>query len=365
MLAISLITMTYSYFSYAEINLKKDETAHLTGLRNLKTMMLEITYAKENGEIGIGWIQASGRNPSYVEIGPDPEFNDQKKIRFDREVKVYETQNGANEPFPRTVVETAGSIQTKISEIISPPKQQCPPRATAVNPIVQELSPMNTAIKAKREGLCRSGTTATSELPNVDLYQCDNNPQINAFKLAEIHGDDEPGSRDFTFSFPERALSDVSLKTYSSNSSYTKGSSMDTMIFLPRKNVPAIEKKTNGDYEVTLSNGEKVLYDGKTNKMKSGGVLGNNLSYSGAGVSIRAHAASYVVPEASKEALVISKKGQKDCKKIFPKDLWVEKTIPPPPGKQGGLSDYVVRGEFATDEGLDKLIKEKCGFSIF
>ncbi len=209
--------------------------------------------------------------------------------------------------------------------------------------------------------------------------------KIESFNIINSGGNDIVTAkeyyinRSYEFQFEDQARSDMRLMVVDSPDDRTSHSTYSFLTFAPRLHLPSVKKLDEDKMEVTLPTKEKVIFDSKTKKI-IGGVLTEgpmvqdergrakpaNLKYSGEGVLIRADKSgdfpmgdierSDGTKAPSISIATISKKGQKDCK-VPAKDMWYT--------NYDKGQNVMIKPELASDEGLDKFIKARCGFSIY
>lgn len=217
---------------------------------------------------------------------------------------------------------------------------------------------------------------------SLDFQTCYAHEQLEGINLSNsgpnaINPDgDYYINRTFDLTFNDKSLSDSTLMITDNPNERVSSSTYSLLMVFPRTQLP--EVKSNGkEIEMTLSNGEVVKFDAKS-KQIIGGVLTEgpmkvdgrrkalpaDISYKGEGVLIRADRNNGLPmgndedktgrPIANKTVAVVSKKGFKDCK-IPSNDLWYD---------DQKLKRILIKPEYSTDEGLDKLLKARCGFTI-
>ncbi len=184
--------------------------------------------------------------------------------------------------------------------------------------------------------------------------------------------------REFEFNFEDRARSDMHLLISDGVDDRTSSVSYTTMVFLPRKVLPRIKKENNLLY-VTLPNLEVVVFDEKTHEIKGGVLtegpqrrnsknkyaLPSDVQYNGDGVVISV-SKNGAFPHQGTErkdgtmapsllSATVKKKGFKDC--LIPvKDIWFE---------DQSRANLLLKKELESDEGMDQMLKKRCGFSLF
>ncbi len=208
-------------------------------------------------------------------------------------------------------------------------------------------------------------------------YSRDNNNQdtLNGFTITNDGGNEmvqKPGARrDFEFNFPGLSSSDLSLMVVDIQNPNATTDSFNLMMFFPRKQVPSV-KTTATEYIVKLPTGEEVIFDRKTKTIKSGALsekpinksglfaCHEKVKYEGSGVVLKISAHGKLPhdthPESNPNGIVtISKKDQKNCR-VPVKELFYHDKA-----KRG---QNFFKKEYATDEGFNKFLTKRCGFSI-
>lgn len=185
--------------------------------------------------------------------------------------------------------------------------------------------------------------------------------QHEGFHIRGYHKNVE-NARSWEFHHENRAKQDIGV-TVMDGYYFGRGkTSASELMFFPRKQVQQYTKK-DGAIEVTLANGELLRFNSATGKIDSGVLTETKMvrgktplfAYKGAGVMIQMSGMEgdgLSHTETAKNA-VITKKGFKPC--VVPaSELW-------PQRKTGKANNF----RFATDEGLDKWLKQSnCGFSL-
>lgn len=203
----------------------------------------------------------------------------------------------------------------------------------------------------------------------IEGFKVINNGPNSVIKTSEYYID-----RTMSFEFSDRARSDMKLLVSDSPDEKTSHTTYSIMLFFPRSVLPTI-KRVGDELEVTLPNKEIVRYNANTREI-IGGVftegpiakhgIAPNIKYKGNGVMIRADKTGDlpygdIEKKDGKKApsistATISKKGFSDCK-IKSDDIW--------------YTDYQKDGQvfikpnLSNDQGMDKFIKERCGFSLY
>lgn len=275
-----------------------------------------------------------------------------------------------------------------ISSLTSSVKNaDCPPIALATSNVSEDqyvesdiVTPYREmATSALHSPICRTSDngyevcTSKEDSKKIEKFTLTNSGPNNIVKKNEYFI-----NRTMSFEYEDRARSDIKLIVCDSPDETTSHATYSIMMFFPRSVLPAI-KKIGNVLEVTLPNREIVRYNAITKEI-IGGVFTEkpmiqdskskavpaNISYSGNGVMIRADKSGDLPygdielnngkSAKSTSIATISKKGFKDCK-IPSKDIWYTDN------SKGG--NVFIKPELAKDDGIDKFIKTKCGFSIY
>ncbi len=182
--------------------------------------------------------------------------------------------------------------------------------------------------------------------------------------------------REFEFLFQGFARSDLGLLVWDTPDETISHGHLKLMMFFPRLIIPAIRYISDSKKDlviVTLPNKEEVIFNGKSKEVVGGVLLeepikqdneGNafnpDLKYTGSGVVVEADRLNdYPVGLAAQSKMnyaTVRKKGFKDCK-ILVKDLWYTDE------NKGG--NIFFNKKYVTDAAFDKLIKQRCKFSIY
>lgn len=238
-------------------------------------------------------------------------------------------------------------------------------------------------------------TISKSITNNIDirLREKDGVKEIQEFTLTNkggnqiVKNNEYYISRTYNLSFENLARSDMHMMVTDSPDSYTSNSTYNLLMFFPRTKLPSV--KTIGDENhLTLPTGELVVFDAKTNTIKSGVLsekpmsqlpvrpgcnyeekacgrkaVGDIVDYTGAGVVIKMHKSGDLPygdrevggkPQKNTDIALIKKQG-KTCK-VPAHELW--------------YTDYQKKGqvffkkEYATDEAFDQFLIKRCGFSM-
>jgi len=216
--------------------------------------------------------------------------------------------------------------------------------------------------------------TCITDAGKIESFSIVNNGGNNIVKAKEYYI-----NRSFDFQFEDQARSDMRLMVVDSPDDRTSHATYSFLTFAPRLHLPSVKKLDDDKMEVTLPNKEKVLFNSKTKEIV-GGVLQEgpmaqdergrakpaSLKYTGEGVLIRADkSGDFPMGDIERSdgsrapsisIATISKKGQKDCK-VPAKDMWYT--------NYNKGENVMIKPELANDEGLDKFIKARCGFSIY
>lgn len=228
---------------------------------------------------------------------------------------------------------------------------------------------------------------------NVHYLEKDGKKEIQEFSIINKGGNEMVKSdeyyinRTYNLSFENLARSDMHLMVTDSPDSYTSNTTYNLLMFFPRTKLPSL-KVVGDENHLTLPTGEVVVFDAKTNTIKSGVLtekpmsqlparagcnyeekacgrkaVGDIVDYTGSGVVIKLHKSGDLPygdrevggkPQKNTDIALIKKQG-KTCK-IPAHELW--------------YTDYQKKGqvffkkEYATDEGFDQFLIKRCGFSM-
>lgn len=183
--------------------------------------------------------------------------------------------------------------------------------------------------------------------------------------------------RDFEFQFEGFARSDLGLLIWDMPDEYESHGHLKLMMFFPRLVMPAIRYVSDADKDwviVTLPTKEEVIFNGKSKEIiggvlnelpirqdSDGSALNPGVTYTGTGVVMEAdrlhdYPVGLTAQLGKNNLATISKKGHKNCK-IPVKDLWYTDD------SKGG--NVFFNKQYVTDEAFDKLLRQKCKFSIY
>lgn len=230
---------------------------------------------------------------------------------------------------------------------------------------------------------------------NIDIryLEKEGKKEIQEFTITNkggnhvVKSDEYYISRTYNLSFENLARSDMHLMVTDSPDSYTSNSTYNLLMFFPRTKLPSV-KVVGDENHLTLPTGELVVFDAKTNTIKSGVLsekpmaqlpvrpgcnyeekacgrkaVGDIVDYTGAGVVIKMHKSGDLPygdrevggkPQKNTDIALIKKQG-KTCK-VPANELW--------------YTDYQKKGqvffkkEYATDEAFDQFLVKRCGFSM-
>lgn len=180
--------------------------------------------------------------------------------------------------------------------------------------------------------------------------------------------------RDFKFQFQGLARSDLNLLIWDMPDEDDRHGHLKIMMFFPRLVMPAIRFDDSKDVlVVTLPTKEEVIFNAKTKEViggvfsefpmdqdDEGYAINPKVVYTGSGVVLEAsRIADYPVgfkgSEGKNNIATIRKKGFSDCK-IPAAELWYTDRE-----KRGNV---FFNKKYVSDEGFNKLLKEKCKFSL-
>lgn len=186
-------------------------------------------------------------------------------------------------------------------------------------------------------------------------------------------------SRTFHFEYPEHARQNIAMQIDDAPSDRVSHTMHSYFMFFPRKQLPVLEQ-LQGTMEVTLSNGEKMIFDKETKEILAGvfdeGPLDMNkdnskrqyadLRYKGRGVYLRVNARGQS-PQlgefektkidmehgnvGSAEVLIVNGTTGQKCRR--PKtDFWESMDVTP------------IEFKFPTDEAFEVYLQNNCGFGL-
>lgn len=279
--------------------------------------------------------------------------------------------------------------QKAFSQILAVPKPtDCAPVVSSVT-VVSEDQYKETDVVAPYKEISTSPLHPTSCQSTEEGWErCKSldTGKIESFKLTNkgpnniIKTNDSNNNREMSFEFEDFARSDLKLVVVDVPDEITSHATYSIMLFFPRSVMPAI-KKVGNVLEVTLPNKEIVHYNAATHEIIDGVLtegpmatdpknrnkaLPANIKYTGNGVLIRSDKTGdlpYGDIETSTggfapsiSVATVSKKGFRDCK-IPSKDIWFT--------DRGKKNAAFIKPELANDNGMDLLIKNKCGFSLY
>lgn len=192
-------------------------------------------------------------------------------------------------------------------------------------------------------------------------------------------------NRSYEFRFRDQARADVQLYVVDAPNEFTSTATYNLYTFFPRKYLPAINR-VKDELHVVLPNGEKVIYDALTKKIKSG-VLSEKpmeelkarancdvvnkpcgrkakadpITYTGSGVVIKVSASGNLpvgdLEKGKKNPNIATvQKNGKTCQ-LPVADYWVTDY------ERGGVVG--LNPKYSTDQAFDEVLKSKCGFSMF
>lgn len=325
---------------------------------------------------------------------------DENLVENNQEISAVltENKNGLPDPSEALVPDSIDLILNSkniINEILAEQKPPCkiptpPDNAPQVKTVSQNLS-AETSVPVE--------FTSTEEIVNQrpktpfdnprcmtieknDFHTCYANGKLEEISLSNngpnaINPKNEYYiSREFKINLNDRSLSDSSLMITDNPNERTSASTYSILMFFPRKQLPTVTSDGK-NITMTLSNGEIVIFNAKSKEIVGGAMteapmevndknraVPAKINYTGEGVLIRADRNNGLPigdDEDSKgreihnrTIAIISKKGFKNCK-IPSAQLWYN---------DKNLNRTLIKPEYSTDEGLDTLLKSRCGFTI-
>ncbi|HXH73489.1 MAG TPA: hypothetical protein VNJ08_00890 [Bacteriovoracaceae bacterium] len=171
----------------------------------------------------------------------------------------------------------------------------------------------------------------------------------------------ESASRSFSFEYVEHARQNLLVQVQDSVEGNETESMNSLFMFFPRKQLPIVEQ-LSGTLNVTLANGEKVIFQKESKEIVDGVLMESPLSlsafpdlkYRGQGVILKANARGQppqISSEESADVVIINGVSGQRCKR--PKtDFWEPIEVSP------------IEFRFASDEDFDEYLKKNCGFSL-
>jgi hypothetical protein len=285
----------------------------------------------------------------------------------------------------RAAALAVNTLQTRsVANALTPPNSKnCDPQLSPITTKSEEQYTESDVVEPFREvnqselvgKSCGGGEvyTVCKRDNKIEAFQIINGGPNNIVKTNEYYI-----NRTMSFEFEDKARSDLKLVVSDAPDDFTSHATYSVMLFFPRSVLPAI-KKVGDELIVTLPNREIVRYNAKTKEV-IGGVfeekpiaqdtrkkaLPPGIKYAGNGVMIRADKSGDLPygdielpngkPAPSITIATVSKKGFKDCK-IPSKDIWYT--------RHDRAGNTFIKPELANDQGMDKFIKERCGFSLF
>lgn len=189
----------------------------------------------------------------------------------------------------------------------------------------------------------------------------------------------EESQREFSFSFEEQVRQNISFMVTDSPNGYTSHGMYSHFMLFPRKQLPLAEVKADGNVEVTLANGESMVFDKQG--MIVDGVFTEgpvdvgpdrfkrqyaDLKYKGKGILLRANARGQLPQQGqfettpidmeyglrySFDVLIINGETGQRCRRPK-KDFWLMADVSP------------VEFKFPDDESLNVYLLKNCKFGI-
>ena len=239
------------------------------------------------------------------------------------------------------------------------------------------LAPMKNELELRKDdyyqiisiGYGRGSTAPTS---GFSFENTGDNRIVNTTKSAD-------SQRAFSFEYPEQARQNILLEVYDAPNSSVSHTMHSLFWFFPRKQMPVIEQLT-GTLDVTLPNGEKMIFNKETKEVV-GGVFTEgpidlskdrhkrtypDFRYQGKGILLRVNARGQS-PQlgqfetnkidleygntGSVDVLIINGQTGQRCRR--PKaDFWEPIDVSP------------IEFKFPTDEEFDVYLKNNCGFGL-
>jgi len=228
-------------------------------------------------------------------------------------------------------------------------------------------------------------SSCQTETLGVKLCKRDGTEELFQFSMTQRKNETQ---RSFDFGFEDFARSDLHLYVIDSPDDFMSNMTFNYYVFLPRTYLPSF-KVQDDEFHVTISTGEKIIFDKLTGKIKSGVLVEKPMSqlpgskncsypqkacrkyasplpitYNGTGIMLEissngnlpigdVESGKSVSP--SPYIVNVIKVGEKKCT-IPSKNLWFTNYE-----KAGAI---FIKKDFISDEKLNDYIKEKCGFSL-
>jgi hypothetical protein len=204
--------------------------------------------------------------------------------------------------------------------------------------------------------LSRGSGTPENLSDGFNFDNIGNNKIVDTSKIPQA-------SRTFIFDYIEHARQNIHVEVQDNSTGDDTESMRSLFMFFPRKQLPIVEQLT-GTLNVTLSNGEKVIFQ-KNSKEILEGVWSEgklvphqfpDIKYKGTGILLRANSVG-IAPQLTDEENnldeVIITNGQTGQKCKRPKsDFWEPLNVTP------------IEFRFPKDEDFDQYLKSKCGFGL-
>jgi len=207
----------------------------------------------------------------------------------------------------------------------------------------------NSNIEIKGETYDKSARADLRKIKNINSIilkeKCEQNSQCSPLRF------------DVNF---KNQLKDESYLKISPNVEEEKNNRhQELMIFFPRRSTPTLKPiEGSENYELTLSNGEKVTYD-KNLKVIDGVLREENgkINYTGYSTIIRAVSNNKYIelPSTHPSAKVQVVQKGKTCQ-LKASDIWMNRT--------DKNSEVVMKPVLATDDGMKSLIAKKCKINL-
>lgn len=239
------------------------------------------------------------------------------------------------------------------------------------------LEPIKDSLELKKDQQYQSimiGFGRGSSVP-TDGFSFENATD-NRIVKASRHPDSQ---RAFIFDYPEQARQNISLEVYDAPNSTVSHTMHSMFWFFPRNQLPVIEL-LSGTMDVTLPNGEKMIFN-KDSREIVGGVIAEgpmdlskerskrsypDLKYNGRGVVLRVNArgqspqlGQYETNKidleygntGSVDVLIINGQTGQRCRRPK-KDFWEQIDVSP------------IEFKYPTDEEFDLYLRNNCGFGL-
>lgn len=247
---------------------------------------------------------------------------------------------------------------------------------TTIAPLKDNLLPLNHEYFQSRSSgeinVSRGSASSETTTEGFSLVNMGDNSIVDSTRFKN-------SQRLFNFDYLEQARQNLALEVDDAPNGTVSHTMHSIFMFFPRKQLPVVEQLT-GTIDVTLSNGEKIIFQKDSKEIVAGvftegpvDVSGNrhkrhypDLKYSGQGVVLRVNArgqspqlGQYETTKidmefglkGSADVLIINGATGERCRR--PKsDFWEPIDVTP------------IEFKFATDQEFNEYLKKNCGFEL-